>query len=188
MTWRPGPVLNRWSRHWGRHVATISEFVVVADVEDKTVTIRSRYGGLDLVGRMCGITQAVICPTLTTCAAAVTLWVLKVAGITKRPCHDSLWRMAFVGTPVIFRFDEVVRGRGCIAAGSVASVGRTVFFLAQDGFYSFDGQGLQPIGTERINRHFRLTMNPCQLDQMSVAVDLKIRLSAGHSVCGQQLA
>ncbi len=66
----------------------------------------------------------------------------------------SIWRMTYVGSPVIFQFDEVERGRGTPAPGSVVKVGNWVAYLGQDGFYIFDGQQSIPIGSNKVDKTF----------------------------------
>ena len=45
----------------------------------------------------------------------------------------------YVGTPLIYQIDKVETQRGCAYSGSVGNVGRLIFYLAEDGFYQFDG-------------------------------------------------
>jgi hypothetical protein len=60
----------------------------------------------------------------------------------------------YVGTPLIYQIDKVETTRGCAFAGSVGNIGRLVFYLSEDGFYSFDGRQIAPIGAEKINKFF----------------------------------
>jgi hypothetical protein len=53
-----------------------------------------------------------------------------------------------------FRFERVERERGSIAKYSVVGVRDTIFYLADDGFYSLGPAGLKPIGHQRINQWF----------------------------------
>jgi hypothetical protein len=68
--------------------------------------------------------------------------------------ENSAWRASYVGSPLVFRFDEVAPGIGCIAAGSVARFQSFTFYLSADGFYVFDGTQAQPIGKEKIDQKF----------------------------------
>lgn len=67
-------------------------------------------------------------------------------------CEQSIYRMTYVGAPVVFQFDEVERSRGVWVPGSVATAGRLTFFLDRDGWYVWDGQASTPIGVDRIDR------------------------------------
>jgi len=80
-------------------------------------------------------------------------------------------RMSYVGTPFIFQFDNISRGKGCIAAGSIAQTQGMSFFLSDDGFYMCDGQQVIPIGSEKVDRWFFLNADESGFNTMSAAVD-----------------
>jgi hypothetical protein len=84
--------------------------------------------------------------------------------------EKSISRMSYAGTPFIFQFDNISRGKGCIAAGSVCQYQGLTFFLSDDGFYVCDGQKVTPIGAEKVDRFF---FNDANLDftTMSAAAD-----------------
>lgn len=83
----------------------------------------------------------------------------------------AIVRMSYEGTPTVFRFDEVDRDRGAIAAGAVAHLGSVVFFIADDGFYAFDGSVSSPIGKGKVDATFLADLDPAYLDRISSAVD-----------------
>lgn len=85
--------------------------------------------------------------------------------------EKGITRMSYVGTPFIFQFDNISRGRGCIAAGSIAQTQGLSFFLSDDGFYMCDGQQVQPIGAEKVDRWFFANADEGSFDSMSAAVD-----------------
>ncbi len=68
--------------------------------------------------------------------------------------EKAIHRMVYVGTPYIFQFDNISRGKGCIAPGSVCQYEGLTFFLSDDGFYMCDGQQVVPIGAEKVDRFF----------------------------------
>jgi hypothetical protein len=80
-------------------------------------------------------------------------------------------RMSYIGTPFIFQFDNISRGKGCIAAGSIAQTQGVTFFLSDDGFYSCDGQQIQGIGSEKVDRWFFANADESGFETMSAAVD-----------------
>jgi len=84
--------------------------------------------------------------------------------------EKSISRMSYAGTPFIFQFDNISRGKGCIASGSVCQYQGLTFFLSDDGFYVCDGQKVTPIGAEKVDRFF---FNDANLDftTMSAAAD-----------------
>jgi hypothetical protein len=55
--------------------------------------------------------------------------------------------------------------------GSVCNVGHSVFFLADDGFYMFDGEQSVPIGAEKVNRFFLEDWDGAYAKNMSASAD-----------------
>jgi len=67
----------------------------------------------------------------------------------------AIYRMDYVGTPLVFQFNKIADNIGAFAPKSVASFGSDIFFLAQDGFYKLTGgQQLTPIGKGRVDDFF----------------------------------
>lgn len=85
--------------------------------------------------------------------------------------EKGISRMSYVGTPFVFQFDNISRGKGCIAAGSIAQTQGISFFLSEDGFYMCDGQQVQGIGSEKVDRWFFANADEGSFDSMSAAVD-----------------
>jgi hypothetical protein len=83
----------------------------------------------------------------------------------------SIHRMSYVGSPLVFQFDNISRNLGCYEANSIVQYGGTSFFLSDDGFYACDGQQLIPIGNEKVNRYFYGDVDEGSLSLMSAAVD-----------------
>lgn len=83
----------------------------------------------------------------------------------------SLVRMSYVGTPLVFQFDNISRNLGCYEANSVIQWQGITYFLSDDGFYACDGQNIVPIGAEKVNRFFFADLNESLLTNMSAAVD-----------------
>jgi len=83
----------------------------------------------------------------------------------------AIHRMTYVGTPFIFQFDNISRGKGCMVAGSLAQYQGITFFLSDDGFYMCDGQNVTPIGAEKIDRFFLEDASDSDYGTMSAAVD-----------------
>ena len=83
----------------------------------------------------------------------------------------AIHRMSYVGSPLVFQFDNISRNLGCYEANSIIQYAGTTFFLSDDGFYSCDGQNIIPIGNEKVNRYFFNDANPGSLTLMSAAVD-----------------
>jgi len=85
--------------------------------------------------------------------------------------EKGIVRGSYIGAPLIFQFDKVETVRGCKVAGSVCNVGHSVFYLADDGFYMFDGERSNPIGAEKVNRFFLEDWNGAYAGNMSASAD-----------------
>lgn len=81
--------------------------------------------------------------------------------------RNAIWRMTFVGSPLVFQFDNVQRNIGLVATKAAASYQNLVFFLADDGFYVFDGSNVTPIGRGRVDDTFRSEVNRGAYDRIS---------------------
>ena len=84
----------------------------------------------------------------------------------------AIYRMTYRGSPFFFQFDAISRSLGCISNGSITQYGNLTYFLADDGFYSCDGQSTRNIGTEKVNRWFFDNAIPGEIPTgMSATVD-----------------
>lgn len=83
----------------------------------------------------------------------------------------SIYRMSYVGSPLVFQFDNISRNLGCYEANSIIQYQGMTFFLADDGFYACDGQNVVSIGGEKIDRYFFSDVDEEYLHNMSAAVD-----------------
>jgi hypothetical protein len=84
----------------------------------------------------------------------------------------SIKRMTYVGAPLVFQFDEVARGTGTPAPGSIARHGDLAFYLADEGFFALRGaQELRPIGQFKVDRHFWNDVDQSYLHRITAAID-----------------
>ena len=83
----------------------------------------------------------------------------------------GIQRLTYVGPPIVWRADPISVERGALAPFSVVQAGSNAFFLAQDGFYATDGAGVQPIGTQRVNKWFFENADQSRMDRVQGAVD-----------------
>ena len=86
-------------------------------------------------------------------------------------CARSIHRMSYVGTPLVFQFDNITRNLGCYESNSVIQWQGVTYFLGDDGFYSCNGQQVEAIGAEKVNRFFFNTLVEADLSLMSAAVE-----------------
>lgn len=86
-------------------------------------------------------------------------------------CERMIYRSTYVGSPLVFDLQPVEQNRGTRFPGSIIVYGRYVFFLADDGFYLFDGIESQPIGTEKIDSWFLADLDPLHVPRICSAYD-----------------
>lgn len=88
-------------------------------------------------------------------------------------CEKAVFRGTYVGDRQIFQFDQIVRGNGTPAGGSVASYGDFIFFLGNDGFYQLSPAGMIPIGEGMVNRTFFREVASAEYWRVSSIIDPK---------------
>jgi hypothetical protein len=84
---------------------------------------------------------------------------------------NCIRRVQYVGAPVVFQFNVISPEIGCMAGGSVASVGRLVFFLSERGFQMCNGVEVTPIGDEKFNRWFFAQYSREDIENIWSAID-----------------
>lgn len=108
----------------------------------------------------------------------------------------AIVRATYIQPPLIYRFDEVERGRGTDAPDSVAVLGSVAFFYGTDGFKAlnlYGGENSQPIGANRIDRWFKENSASSERPTMRAAVDRENQLvlwafkNSGSSVTNDRL-
>jgi hypothetical protein len=88
----------------------------------------------------------------------------------------NLVRMTYIGSPFFFQFDTISRNLGCREGNSVTNYGSTTYFLSNEGFYSYDGSTIKPIGSQKIDNWFYINADPSQFDSMSATVDPVLKI------------
>lgn len=83
----------------------------------------------------------------------------------------AVTRVTRIGGDLVFSFQLVDRERGAWAGRSVIRVGSLIFYLAQDGFYVFDGSSSRPIGVGRVDKWALGQMSAAQREQLRAAHD-----------------
>ena len=83
----------------------------------------------------------------------------------------AIARMTYVGSPLIFTFEKV-ENRGCNYAGSIASLGPSqIFYLAEDGFFFFNGSQSMPIGAGKVDEFFAKDLGPNFTSRITCSID-----------------
>ena len=83
----------------------------------------------------------------------------------------SLFRMSYIGSPLVFQFDNISRNLGCYEPNSIIQWQGITYFLGDDGFYACDGQQVVGIGAEKVDRFFFTDADEGSFPEMSAAVD-----------------
>ncbi len=154
-----------------RHITTLRDFVVMGNVSDSAANVfRVRWSAINNAA-----SWTVDAATLADFQDLPSEggWVQKVLGgeygviLQER----SVWRMTFVGSPLIFQFDKIMDNLGAYIAQAAVRFQNLVFFLATDGFYSFDGNQINPIGRGKIDKFFFTDLDTNNLSRVHAAVD-----------------
>lgn len=155
-----------------RHAAVINNFVVLGNISDSAVGVqRVRWSAINNANSW---TQ-----DAATLADYQDLlgdggWIQKIVGGENGGYvmqEHAIWRMTFVGSPLIFQFDKVKSGIGVFAPQSVVSIQGMIFFLANDGFYMFDGSSISPIGLNKVDNTFLDDLDPNYVYRVVGAID-----------------
>lgn len=85
----------------------------------------------------------------------------------------AIWRMTYEGGDTQYRFDKVSINKGAICSGGIVSIGRTSFFIDEDGFWRFDGVTPTPLAEGKWNKMFWSEVDASNLAWISTAVDYR---------------
>lgn len=83
----------------------------------------------------------------------------------------AIWKMTYVGSPLVFQFDMIERNRGAFAPQSVIGWGNMVFYLADDGFYVNIGGLSVPIGAGKVDKTFLNELQTSYAYRINSAID-----------------
>jgi hypothetical protein len=134
-----------------RYVTTVGDFVVLASLAASDRKLRNSAindsTGWTVGTSLCDEQEFVDGARITGLAGGEYGYVVQ---------EKSIRRMIFQpGSDTAFRFERMDAEHGAAAGYSLASTANSIFFLANDGFYSFGPNGLNPIGAGRVNKWFR---------------------------------
>jgi hypothetical protein len=167
----------------GAFIATIRQFVMLGNVvdEDGVRAQRVRWCALDnpLSWKPDPETQADF-QDLAGTGGRVTGLVGGEYGVIFQ--ENSIWRATYIGAPLVFQFDEVEKGRGCLHGNSIVDIGnmpdggRGIFYLALDGFYRFTGQTSIPLGVDKVNITIMNELDLTRIKEISGAANRQAHL------------
>lgn len=150
------------------HIAVVRDFVVIGNLTSFPQTVQ--WSGIN--------------NSDTWTADAATLadsqllpgdggWIQKIIGGEYGIIFQerAIFRMTFVGSPLIFQFDQIQKNIGAYAPQSVVAYQNLVFFLSEEGFYMFDGVNVKPIGRGKVDKTFFADMSTSSFNRIQVAID-----------------
>lgn len=157
-----------------RYITAIRSFVVVGntfDGVDGNMPSRVRWSALD------DATSWTVSATTQSDFQDLDVskgWVRQVVGGEYGVIFQerAISRMSYVGSPVVWQFDEVESGKGTQAPGSVVKIGNLIFYLGLDGFYVFDGNQSIPIGANKIDKTFFNEVDLSYLTRITACADV----------------
>lgn len=85
--------------------------------------------------------------------------------------EQEIWKMTYVGSPIIFQFDLIDQNRGTRYPHSIIRVGTNIFFYNDDGFYMCNGSQSAPIGANKVDKFFVDDFDKETFHLMSTAFD-----------------
>lgn len=134
-----------------RYVKTVGNFLVLASLTSSDRTLRNSAlndtSGWSVGTNLCDEQEFPDGGRITGLAGGENGYVVQ---------EKSIRRMIFQpGSDIAFRFERLEAEHGAAAGYSLASTANSIFFLANDGFYSFGPNGLIPIGAQKVNKWFR---------------------------------
>ena len=154
-----------------RYLTVVRDFVVTAFINDASTLYPSRVQWSGINDETTWTASQVTQADYQDIADGGQIMGIRGGEVGIILLEKGITRMSYIGTPFIFQFDNISRGKGCIAAGSIAQVQGITFFLSEDGFYSCDGQSVTGIGSEKVDRWFFANADESGFNTMSAAVD-----------------
>lgn len=152
-----------------KHLAVVRDFIVLGNTEDNPSEVRwSGFNDAESWA-VSSTTQAGLQP-LRGGAGWVQAIIGGEYGVVL--CERGVFLMQYIGSPIVWQFDEVLPDVGTPASGSATRIGDMVFFLGQDGFYSLtQGQQWKRIGANRVDSFFWNDLNATYIRNVRAAVD-----------------
>jgi hypothetical protein len=162
-----------------RHMAVVRDFLVLGNVTDfsdssSAKTSRVHWSGFNNIETWE--------PSIATQADFQDLrgeggWVQRIIGGEYGVIFQerSIQRMTFIGSPLVWQFDEVERGKGTPAPWSVIQAAGKIYYLGQDDFYMFTGVST-PIGHSRVYKTFIKDLDESYYERIWAGADPKLQI------------
>lgn len=160
-----------------RHVAVVRDFVVLGNIYESTATYpaRIRWSGIN------DNTEWTTNPTAQSDysdLAGAGGWIRGIRGGEYGVIFQerSIWRMEYVGPPIVFTLDETLPGIGTSAPNAIVQYGDTIFFYGQTGFKAIrNGVEDVEIGRDKINKWVGSNFDASYFNRMVGGFDFRNR-------------
>lgn len=134
-------------------IATVKDFVVVGNTWDSTDGRRPGRVRWSAIGDHTSWTVSAVTQADYNDLPSGEVQAVRGGEYGVVVTDNSVWRMSYVGSPIVFQFDEVLPGIGTTNPASVVRADSYVFMWASDGFRVItDGSGSQRIGKGRVDK------------------------------------
>jgi hypothetical protein len=140
-----------------RHVAKIGDFLVIGNLNDTVdgfLPQRVQWAG---IGTTTTWTVSAVDQSDFNDLNNNLGWIQQIVGGEFGGLvfqEYGIIRMTYVGSPLIFQFDQVKGANGLLSPGSAINIGDGVVYLGQTGFHFTDGQTSINIGENQVNQYF----------------------------------
>ncbi len=138
-----------------KHLAVVRNFLVLGNVTDSTGTHADKLRWSSFLNPLGSWAISKVSQADFQELRGTGGPILRIIGGTTGIIfqENTVWRMAYVGSPFVFRIDNIDENIGTVSGSSCIRYGDQVFFLAKDGFRVITPAGAsRSIGEERIDR------------------------------------
>jgi hypothetical protein len=85
--------------------------------------------------------------------------------------RKSISTLSYAGLPTVFDIATTEINRGAMCTGGIVNLGPRQYFIAEDGFFVWNGTNSTPIGSDRVNRYFFRKLNYKYRSQIVSTID-----------------
>ena len=158
-----------------RYVATVRDFVLLANINDgasKPYTVRNSARADPTDWTISSTTQA----SSFDVYDSGPITGLVGGGFGTLFTTGGVYRLTYIGSPIVFQRDEIGNGLGCEIPGSIVkrieSRGELAFtyFRTRDGFAVTDGSTVREIGNDRVNLWFEEQFDKSRANQLTAGI------------------
>jgi len=140
----------------GKHIAIIGNFLMLGNTNDATDGQQAARVWWSAFGDETDMDPdaATQCDYEDLAAGG---WVQRIVGGTEYGLvfqQDMVRTARYVGAGVVFELLPINNAPGTPIPNSVIAHKGRVFYIAEDGFFAFNGGAVEPIGTSQIDRYF----------------------------------